>query len=279
MFEWILLIIGAAGLGAAGYLDLKTTEFPDWLPYAVIVSALAVRGTASIFLNDFSIIINSVIVGFVFLGFGYLLYFLKQWGDGDAWLLGALGFLFPTEAFNSLIPHTIPFPITLVSNFFLLSFFYLLGYSVVIGFRNPKVVREFKKSLRANQKGIVSIVGLFFALTGFIVYLMYELYGFGIHTTYHMFLIPVLLLFVLVFINYGRIIESRVFRKRIKTSELKPGDVPLDEKWRVLKPNEIAKLKRKGGNVWIKEGVRLAPVFIATLLVSLFIGNLFLLLV
>ena len=32
MLGWLLLAGGAVGLGAAGYLDLKTTEFPDWLP-------------------------------------------------------------------------------------------------------------------------------------------------------------------------------------------------------------------------------------------------------
>ncbi|MBL7206629.1 MAG: prepilin peptidase [Candidatus Aenigmarchaeota archaeon] len=279
MFEWALLIIGVLGLGAAGYLDLKTTEFPDWLPYATIVAALAVRGLASFFLADFNIIIGSIVVGLVFLGIGYLLYFTRQWGDGDAWLLGVMGFLFPIGSFATIIPQRFPFPLTLIFNFFLISFFYLIGYSIIVGFRNPKAMNEFKKSLKLKYKGIVSIVGFFSVLTVLLVYFMYEFYGIGLQFTYTMFWIPVLLLFVLVFINYGKVIESTVFRKRIDASELRVGDVPLTDKWRVLKPAEVKALKEKGGSVCIKEGVRLAPVFVITLVVSLFIGNLFLLII
>ena len=70
MYQWILLAIGVVGFGLAAYWDLKTTEFPDWLPYTMIILALLVRGIASLVLQDWSILTQSVIIG---LDFGLLI--------------------------------------------------------------------------------------------------------------------------------------------------------------------------------------------------------------
>jgi len=119
MLDFILLAIGIVGFGLAGYWDLKTTEFPDWLPYSMIILALLFRGIFGFIQSDWWILGNSVFVGVVFLSLGLLLYFLRQWGDGDAWLLGALGFLFPTSSFQ--INTFFPFPLTILFNFLLVS--------------------------------------------------------------------------------------------------------------------------------------------------------------
>ncbi|UCD07613.1 MAG: prepilin peptidase, partial [Candidatus Aenigmatarchaeota archaeon] len=118
MLGWVLLVIGIAGFGLAGYLDLKTTEFPDWIPYFIIVSALVVRGISAWLLQDLSIITESVLIGIVFLAFGLGLYYLKQWGDGDAWLLGAIGFLFPNPSGFQAVTMQFSFPIIMLFNFF-----------------------------------------------------------------------------------------------------------------------------------------------------------------
>ena len=73
MLGWILLAIGVVGFSYAGWKDLKTTEFEDWLPYSIIIAALVVRASFSFILGDFAVITNSVILGLIFLGFGYLL--------------------------------------------------------------------------------------------------------------------------------------------------------------------------------------------------------------
>ena len=86
---------------------------------------------------------------------------------------------------------------------------------------------------------------------------------------------PILLLTLLVFIRYGRFVEQNLFKKKINVKDLQLGDVPVDSKWKVMTEKELAKMKKKGGSIWIKEGIRFAPVFIITILVSLFYGNLF----
>lgn len=273
MFEFVLLAIGVAGFGAAGFLDLKTTEFPDYLPYSIIAAALGVRGVYSYIIGDFTPFLSAVFIGCIFLSFGLILYFLKQWGDGDAWLLGAMGFLFP-DASGFLFSSVFPFPLVFLFNFFFISFFYLVVYSVVVGARS-RIGGRFLHHIKGSVRSIAAVV-LFFsaALAAVILYLSLNL-NIGLFSLYPLLLFPPLLAGVIIFVHYGRFIEDHVFRKRIPVSRLRPGDVPADGKWRVLTKKELAELKRRGGHVWIKEGVRFAPVFIVTLLVTLFHGGLF----
>ena len=64
-----------------------------------------------------------------------------------------------------------------------------------------------------------------------------------------------------------------IFRRRVDVKDLREGDVPVGEKWRVLGKKEIKALKARGGKIWIKEGVRFAPVFFLTLVLMLAFGN------
>ena len=115
LFEMTLVLLGISlvGFGMAGYWDLRTTEFPDWLPYAMIILALGTRGLFSFLTGDYSLIINSVLYGGAFLLFGLGLYWFKQWGDGDAWLLGVMGFLWPDSGSFS-VSTLLPFPAAFV---------------------------------------------------------------------------------------------------------------------------------------------------------------------
>lgn len=273
MFEWVLLAIGVVGFGLGGYWDLKTTEFPDWLPYSMIVLALVVRGVYSFATGDFTPLINSVMIGVVFLAFGLALYFSKQWGDGDAWLLGALGFLFPDPAgfaFSSFFP----FPIIMFFNFFFIAFLYLLVYSIALGIRSRDASRKFFSELKGNSRNIVAMIVVFSALCmGMFIYFHY-FYMIPIHIISQLLLLPPLFIVLVFFLHYGRFVEKNMFKRKIPASKLREGDVLVSDKWRGLTKKEVAELKEKGGEVWIKEGVRFAPVFVITLLVTIFFGSL-----
>lgn len=274
MLDIILLIIGVLGFGAAAYSDLKTTEFPDWLPYSIIIAALVTRAYFAFTGGNLEIITNSILIGGGFLLFGYALYALKQWGDGDAWLLGALGFLFPDPA--GIIPQFLsPFAFYYdqIFNFFFVAFIYLILYSLAIGLMNPKIWKTFKKDLAKDKKPLAGIIILFAVVSVAIVGYLNITIRIPIYNMYNILLLPVLFTFIIIFIRYGKHIEQDLFRKEIDAKDLRIGDVPVDDKWRVLKKEEIEKLKKKGGKIWIKEGVRLAPVFIISMLVSLFLGN------
>jgi len=280
VYEWILLAIGTAGFGLGAYWDLKTTEFPDWLPYSIIIAAVGVRAVFSYLLGDWWILFSSVIVGLLFLGFGLILYFMKQWGDGDAWLLGALGFLFPTYSAFEIAANPFqffgqfPFPIIMLFNFFLISFCYLVLYSIALGIKHRKAAAKFMKELKKDSRNIILMVAGFSALCLVMVFYLNISLEIPVSSMYNLLSLPVLFAAVIIFIRYGRFVEQNLFRKKIPAKNLRVGDVLIGEKWKGLTEKDIAKLRKKGGSVWIKEGVRFAPAFIITLYVTLFLGSL-----
>ncbi|MCX6815000.1 MAG: hypothetical protein NTY20_05115 [Candidatus Aenigmarchaeota archaeon] len=280
VYEWILLAIGTAGFGLGAYWDIKTTEFPDWLPYCIIISAIAVRGVFSYLLGDWWILFSCAIVGLLFLGFGLILYFMKQWGDGDAWLLGSMGFLFPTySVFEIAGPPfqffgQFPFPIIMLFNFFFISFCYLVLYSIVLGIMHRKISAKFTKELKKDSRNIILLVAGFAALCLAMVFYLNISLGIPVSSMYNLLSIPVLFAAVIIFIRYGRFVEQNLFRKKLPVKELRVGDVLIGDKWKGLTKKDIEKLRRKGGSMWIKEGVRFAPVFIINLYVTLFVGSL-----
>ncbi len=272
---WILLSIGLAGFGLGAYWDLKTTEFPDWLPYSMIAAALAVRGLFSFMTGDFTIISNSFIFGAAFLGFGLLLYFLKQWGDGDAWLMGALGFLFPdTAGFTPLFGFAMPFQFSIVLNFFLVALGYLLLYAVVLGLRRPEVYKTFKGNMKARRTATAGVFLLMLAASVTSSFYLANEFGVPFYDFQNILVLPFLALFILVFLQYARAVESDLFKRKVKAKDLRVGDVIMTDKWRGITEAEVESLRKKGGEVWIKEGVRFAPVFLINLIVTLFVGGL-----
>jgi len=265
VLEWISIAVGLVGFGWAGWKDLRTTEFPDWLPYSLIIVALLLNGAFSVLEGSFAPLINSGFVGMAFLALGLLLYYSKQWGDGDAWLLGAMGFLFPGGI--GAVQGVLPSPVVMLFTFFFVAFFYILIYSIGIGL----ISKRNKKFVQKMEKDILRILGLTvvftIALVGFVQWFAPKAFAF-------VYVFPLLLFLLLLFFHYGKFIESTVFRKRISVKQLREGDVPVKEKWRVLNKKEVAALKRKGGYIWIKEGIRFAPAFVITIATMLLYGDL-----
>jgi len=274
MLGWILLFIGVIGFGYAGYKDLKTTEFEDWIPYLIIIAALAVRGTFALILGDFSIIINAVLFGLLFLGFGYILYFLKQWGDGDAWLMGALGFLFPDAAgFVPLIGSFMPFPMLLIFNFFMLALIYLIVYALVLGFMTPHIFLILKKRLYAKKNEICVLFAALLAVSAVPYFYLFYFFSVPPLQSLYLFILPFIGLLMILFLQYAKVIEDDLFKRKIPVSRLRVGDVIITDKWRGITEKELRQLQKRGGYVWIKEGVRFSPVFVLNLLLTLFIGS------
>jgi Flp pilus assembly protein protease CpaA len=277
MLGFVFLAIGIVGFGLAAYWDLRYTEFPDWLPYSIIILTIAAKAVFSYAADNWLILGTSVFYGCVFLGLGLLLYFAKQWGDGDAWLLGALGFVLPDQL-EFGVSTNLPFPMTLLFNFLLVSLVYLIAYSLVLGLRNRTVNKRYAEHLYKERYKLMGMTAFFFAFCwGFAFFMHYM--GFNAMNVMQMAMLPFLLTFILLFSYYAKIVEKNLFKRKVKTSELREGDVILDGRWRGLTKKEIAEIRRKGKYAWIKEGVRFAPVFIITMLISIFYGDLILILV
>ncbi len=276
---WIFsLIIGIAGFIAGSYWDLRYTEFPDWLPYSMIIAGVGLRGVFAFIYSDIWILGNSIMIGCIFLALGYVFYFTKQWGDGDAWLLGAMGFIFPDTGGFAI--HTLfSFPITLLLNFLFVSLIYLIAYSLFLGYRSKDVRKSFLKDLNSNSRRYLMFILIFFVVSYTSVFYLSFTYNVPLSSMPTMLFLPFLLTFILIFTNYARIIEKDMFKKKIPVSRLRVGDVILEDKWRGLKEEDIKKLKKTRKTVWIKEGVRFAPVFLLTIAISFLIGDLVIILI
>ena len=82
----------------------------------MLAGVFAVRITDSFLIGNLSALYSSVLTGAAFSVLGAILYFTKQWGDGDAWLIGIFGFIFPQ---NFLAPTKYTLPIEITPTFFL----------------------------------------------------------------------------------------------------------------------------------------------------------------
>ena len=262
----LFFFIAICGFGIASYLDLRYTEFPDMLPYGLITISISIRILMSIILGDFSIITDSVLYGVIFLGIGLGLFYTKQWGDGDAWLLGVLGFVIPNKesmVFVSGYSSILPFQISLIFNFFIVSLLYIIIYSFFVGVKNRK-----KLKIKFNRKETYVFLGIVVLAT------FAGTVGIGSSMLPMFYGIMLLLTGFYFFFQYVKSIDNFIFKSRISTKKLREGDVIFEGKWKGLTKKDISKLKRSKKYVYIKEGVRFAPVFLITILLTALFGGL-----
>lgn len=281
--EYIPLATAFAGTTIAAIWDLKTTEVPDQLPYIMIAIALLFYGYQSIAEWIFWPILNSLIYGLVFLGFGAFMYYIGQWGGADSLILSAVGFLLPVapQGFSSTI---LPFPVSYFINMFMVGAVYMMLYAFVFALRNRKILSGFVTDLKAGVNILViGSFGLFFLfyVTGLnISKLIYGSVDFT--RAFYISLYPLFSVAVLYVVwRFAKSVELHGFRKRVPISKLKVGDMLLSEKKLIGVTKEQIKSLKKSGKIYvdIKSGVPFAVAFPLALLATLFYGDLILFLI
>lgn len=265
MFELIRIFIALIGSGIAGIWDLKTTNIPDSVCIAMIISAFSLHTIQGFLTNDFSLLINATIVGALFLIFSLVMYFTGQWGGGDGELLIAIGVLLPVSSYVTYFPFSLSFFINMI----FIGAIYSIIYSLILAYRNPKVRKDFFKNLKETK----SISIMIFIL---ILFLFSTILNEGLLS-----LIFILLLALFIFQKFAKSIE-RGFYKRIPVSKLKPDDMigedipklKIYKKFiRGLTKKEVQKIKKYRKYVKIKEGIRYGIVFFLALLFTLLYGD------
>ena len=300
--EMISFAVALVGSSIAAAFDLKTTEIPDKVPYTMIAAALIIYGVKSVIEWNYLPILNSVAVGILLFGFGFVMYYLGQWGGGDAKLLSAIGFLLPgSNVLSSIFPSTIlwfPFPVSYLFNVFFVGAVYMLVYAFVLTLINKNIIREFKHDIKASTNTIIlSSVALFVALL-FLNWsfakafqssniqspTVFNIRAYFVNNAPTLLvnsLVPLVLTIGLFLVwKFVRAVENVAFKKRIHVTKLKVGDVLMKSKlWEGLTIKEIRQIKKSGKKyVWIKEGVRFAPAFPLALVFTVYFGDAILLL-
>lgn len=297
LFDWAFLAVALAGTAAAGWVDLKTTEIPDIIPLSMAIAGAIIHAARAIFIWDTTLLLTGLAVAAGFLAFGYLLYFLGQWGEADALLLGALGFLIPqplamfagagAPTYSGLI-----FPIALLLNLFIVGAIYSIIYAFGLAAKDGHVVGAFFKDVKKSKKGFAIIAG---AITAFFVgFEAFLLLGISYAPHYELFLVYLTFLLFGVglwfFYKFASVLEKVALRRKISVAKLKVGDVLAEDVktksgkissrlYKGLTPKQIKALKAAKKEVKIKEGVRYSPVFFITVLATAIFGNILFLLI
>lgn len=81
MFELIILAITLLGSSVGAAIDLKTTEIPDKVFYAMLALGLPLMLLQAYLNANMQSLILSCIVGLAFLGFGIFMYKIGQWAE------------------------------------------------------------------------------------------------------------------------------------------------------------------------------------------------------
>jgi hypothetical protein len=232
----------------AGIYDLKTSDVFEEIPFLMISFGLFYWYIISLVNYNFNYFVNSLLVGIFFLSFGLLLFKLKIWGDGDAWILGGIGFLVPNiETYSSVLPLFLPYPILAIFLILIIGGFYSLIYIFFYGLFNKNLKKNFISEFKKYKLAYLGFLFFCAILSVYIPFLV--LFGF----------LPILY-------TYSKIVEKRM-RRRVKTSNLKEGDVLAGNKIVGLTKKDIEKLKKSKKYVEIQEGVRFTLVFPITLII------------
>lgn len=282
MIGYIMAAIALAGMIYASWTDIKIREVPNRISFGLIGAMVLLRLIYSAQLGDFSFFWVALAVGFVFLAMGLAFFYAQQWGGADVKLLMILGLGFavlPSE-FNPVFTAEWPFFLTLLINFFVVSVGWSLAYSIDMGFQNPFVFKDFRASLDRIEMFLI-----FFGIT------LATATGFYYNILWLALSIPAFW----VLIKFLKAVEKNCMYKKTTVDHLVEFDVPKKDikvgKKTIIDssdPNgitpeqieELKKLTEKGKipkNIEIKWGVPLIPVFPITLLISLFVGDLFIL--
>lgn len=260
----IILAIALFSTALAGLWDLKTTEVPDQIPAVMIISGISYWFIEAASSGNYEPLLFSIAAGSMLLVIGLALYKKGQWGGADAWILAAIGYMIPF--YNSEL-----FIISYIFNFFVISAAYMIIYALLLGFFHKNVLSFLKADLRKNKRYFLipfAALALFAALTFYFISL-----GYAVNTAAPLQIFAALFL-LLLFWRYAKVVEEKVFKRRIPTSRLKAGDVLEEMNWVGLTKQQVASIRKRKKYVVIKEGVRFVPVFFLTLLATLLFGNL-----
>jgi len=279
MLDYIIIIISLIWLVFAIIYDFKTREVPDWLSYSFIAIAISINLIYSLIIKDFSILLLSLIGFFVFGAIGMLLYYLKQWGGGDAKLLMGVGAMFanyPLSLINIFNPNLdISFLAILFVNIMFFGAIYGIVYIIMLAIINRNKIKKLSIN-DSKYKFYILIAIILMVLTIFIKETNLRLL---------MIILIILALIIPKLIILVNIVEKNCMYKSILISKLTEGDWIKDSikikgkliynnKSLGIKKEQIEQLKKyKLKHVTVKYGVPFAVSFLLGLAISLIFGN------
>ncbi len=289
----IIIVLSLLALVAASVSDLKTREVPDWLSYGLLITACAVRLVLFATTYDWMILLDGLIGFGFFFAIACLMFYSGQWGGGDSKLLMGLGALFGLEISTlmslDIIIFLKAFPIAFLVNTLIAGAVYGLFWAGMLAIKNRKAFAKELRKLRTKKvlmvrNGLVGLllltVGGMFVLSNPIEKLLLIVIFVSATLLYYFWL-------------FTKAVELSSMHKRVAPEKLTEGDWVVDEikvgGKRIAGPKDLGlqreqidelirlKKKKKISTVLIKEGIPFVPSFLIGFLITLWIGNVVLL--
>ena len=295
MFEYIILAIALVGTGLAGWQDFKTTGVEDKYAVFMGLGGVLIHLINSYLTGVWSGFYQSIIVGFVFLIFGYFMYYSHQWGEADVLILGALGFLIPTAL--SLFAHNVVYPYypaLFLATVFIIGGVYSILYSVGVAFRTKDFFKNLSDRLVSYSGSFLNLSVVIFIISIFSLSYVINNLNVYLNLVVRQFVMMYMFFIVgFVLIAFSKTIDKFAFRKQVDTSDLIEGDVlaekivvsdtknnkyskKLDGKLFIgLEDDDIRYLKQIRKKVWVKEGIPFVPAFFFSVVFMWLFGNVF----
>lgn len=260
-----IFFAGLLGIIAATVQDLKTTEIPNWIGFALIASGISYRAFYSIENGSWNILLLGVAGVGVFTILSNIFYYGKMFAGGDAKLLIALGALIPGEGWTEVAYY---------ASFFIIVLFgagalYTLSYSSMLAFREwGEFSNEIRKQTASNRIAYILgiILCIIFASVGLII------------KSNAIFFASLLSLIIPFLYFYLKSVESACLIKWKSPENLIEGDwivKSLRIGKREISPNvhglseeEIKLLIKRGKKVLVKEGIVFTPAFLIAWVVT-----------
>lgn len=277
---YIFLIIALFVLIFGSITDLRKREVPDWVNYGLIFTGVALNALLSVVSASWVPILASGIGLGIGMAVAFSMYYLGQWGGGDAKMmmgLGALiGFIFADM-----------FLINFIINSFVLGAVYGLSFGAYLAFRKRK---EFISTFRKINSKFPKIFKIPFYLFVFIpflftlvLFLLTKNFIILYLTAISFLMIPMYFMYV-----FAKSIEKCCMLKYVSPSELTEGDwiakvIKINGKY-VCGPKDLGIVqkqinilkKNKIKKILIKDGIPFVPSFLISFVFTLVFGNVFL---
>lgn len=287
MFGYLAAAAAILGGGVAAVMDLRTTEVPDYVSYAIAgVGLVAHAGTAAM-TGDITPVIMSVGVGAGMFALGWLLYIIGAWGGADAFVMGATGFALPVlpDVFAPMFVAPWPFALTLLLNILMVGSVYVIIFAIVMGFLRgaPQLLVV---ELREHWKRLGAIIAGAVVLGAGAAYYISTAGGMPLQRSVPLLGAYVLALVgLLILYRYLKIVEDEVMVFEKDAGSVEEGDVLAEdivtdegelEADRIvgLEEDQLQIVRASEGPVLVKTGVRFIPTFPIAAALSLVVGDL-----
>lgn len=265
MIEHLVAIVA---LLIATNVDLKIREVPDTVSYGTIITGIIIGLLTTIITLNIWPLLNALFGFAIGAVIGVIMYYLGQWGGGDAKLIMGLGALFGAGAFfyNFLLYLIVAGAV------------YGLAYGFWMAWKNRK---EFKKSFHtlAYTKKIkfvrvcfqiivaAALICSFFLIQDFFLRITIVVLSAGSYLLFYAWI-------------FAKALEEGCMKKKIPVDKLVEGDWVLEEvkigkkvlvtaKYGITK-EQIAELKKaKVKKVLVKEGIPFVPSFLLAYILTM----------